>query len=136
MIFLNENKTKQNKNLNKICILCISDQNKKKLRLENHIYGGLGSVKQSLCTVQIYPCHSSINIEGVRLGSVIIGCVLYITTHQEGFTVFAIAIGNNLDLDALRDVATNASFVSKVDSFTDLQNFLPSLQSSICFGNR
>ncbi|KAK3737342.1 hypothetical protein RRG08_067406 [Elysia crispata] len=52
---------------------------------------------------------------------------------KEGFTVFAIAIGNNLDLDALRDVATNASFVSKVDSFTDLQNFLPSLQSSICF---
>ncbi|GFS11662.1 collagen alpha-1(XII) chain [Elysia marginata] len=51
---------------------------------------------------------------------------------QEGVRVYPIAIGSGVSLSELEYMATDPSFVFKVDSFNRLQDFLPVLQNSLC----
>ncbi|GFR95034.1 collagen alpha-5(VI) chain, partial [Elysia marginata] len=51
---------------------------------------------------------------------------------QEGVRVYPIAIGSGVSLSELTYMATDPSFVFKVDSFNRLQDFLPLLQKSLC----
>lgn len=50
---------------------------------------------------------------------------------QEGARIYPVAVGPGAFLDELQAVATN-SFVFQIDSFDKLQDFLPSLQNSLC----
>ncbi|GFR74758.1 collagen alpha-6(VI) chain [Elysia marginata] len=53
--------------------------------------------------------------------------------RNEGYIVYAVAIGNNLDLAEVNAIATDPSRVYQVQSFDDLQAFLPTLKSDLCF---
>ncbi|GFO07336.1 collagen alpha-6(vi) chain, partial [Plakobranchus ocellatus] len=53
--------------------------------------------------------------------------------RNEGYIVYVVAIGNNLDLNEVNAIATDPSRVYQVQAFDDLQAFMPTLKSDLCF---
>ncbi|RUS71914.1 hypothetical protein EGW08_020327, partial [Elysia chlorotica] len=53
--------------------------------------------------------------------------------RNEGYIVYAVAIGTNIDLTEVNAIATDPSRVYQVQTFDDLQAFMPTLKSDMCF---
>ncbi|GFS11654.1 deleted in malignant brain tumors 1 protein, partial [Elysia marginata] len=57
---------------------------------------------------------------------------MFLNTTQEDFIIFALAIGDGVDLSELKAMVINESYIYEVNSFDTLQDFLPTLQNNLC----